>query len=365
MTHYPFLHGRVHNSCNRKNNSATMKGIPPNVALSFLCLASQPLRAATFAAPPPAAFGRPMTTTTTEDATKKIERLPIINTAVVAVTSSSLDHHCHASSSRWTRNFTAVKSKTSRDDVAADMGGGGGGDDDAPFGMRINPPYAIAYVLFLSYAYLRSSSEPDGASMEILQRFLDNPTNPEGVNELFVTVFNLLGLYAAPIACLLLPGAGRQSLPAAPFVLGSMFGGYGALGIYAMSRTPDATSSSKSDLGWFTSNVLENKVFNWVVVFACASAFVTSGAFGALVADPANLIGGYAEMMSGSAIVSVSSLDFAILTLTAASFVPEDLSRRGYRGDVDPAWIAASTMLLPGLGVSLYCALRPSLVDEE
>lgn len=342
-----------------------MKGIPATVALSFLCLASQPLRAATFAAPPPAAFGRPMTTTTTAAATEKIEQLPIITTAVVAVTSSSLDYHYHASSRR-TRNFTAVKSKTSNDD-GADIGGGGG-DDDAPFGMRINPPYAIAYVLFLSYAYLRSSSEPDGASMEILQKFFDNPTNPAGVNELFVTVFNLLGLYAAPIACLLLPGAGRQSLPATPFVLGSMLGGYGALGIYAISRTPDPSpppATSESDPGWFTSNVLENKIFNWSVVLACASAYVTSGAFGALVADPANLIGGYAEMMADSAIASVSSLDFAILTLTAASFVPEDLSRRGYRGDVDPAWIAASTMLLPGLGVALYCALRPSLVDEE
>jgi hypothetical protein len=262
--------------------------------------------------------------------------------------------------------LAAVKSKTAMKDGADDGGpAGGGGGDGAPFGMRINPPYAIAYVLFLSYAYLRSSSEPEGASMEILQKFLANPRNPEGVNELFVTVFNLLGLYAAPIACLLVPGARRQRLPATPFVLGSMFGGYGALGIYAIVRTPDPIALYKSDLGWFASNVLENRIFNVLVLLACISAFVTSGALGALAADPAKLIGGYAEMADSSAIVSVSSLDFAILTLSAASFVPEDLSRRGYRGGVDPAWIAASTVLLPGLGAALYCALRPGLVDEE
>ena len=320
-----------------------MRGIPPTVALLFLCAASQPLRAASFAAPP-AAFGGP----TTAAATEKIE-LPINTVAATSL----LDYRAPPR----TRNLAAVEAKTSKD--GADDGPGG----DAPFGVRINPPYAVAYVLFLAYAYLRSSSEPEGASMEILQKFLANPQNPEGVNELFVTVFNLLGLYAAPIACLLMPGARRQGLPAAPFVLGSMLGGYGALGIYASARTPDPSPSSRGDLGWFTSNVLENKVFNWLVVLASLSTFVTSGALGALVADPAGLIGGYGEMMDAT-IVSVSSLDFAILTVSAASFVPEDLSRRGYRGGVAPVWIAASTVLLPVVGVALYCALRPGL-DEE
>jgi hypothetical protein len=318
-----------------------MKGIPSTVALSFLCAAGQPLRAASFAAPP-AAFGRP----TTKAATNKIERL-----------SSSAVTPWDCTTPRRTKDLAAVKARTAK----------GGADDrpgnDEPFGIRINPPYAIAYVLFLAYAYLRSSSEPEGASMEILQKFLSNPQNPEGVNELFVTVFNLLGLYAAPIACLLMPGARRQGLPAAPFVLGSVFGGYGALGIYASARTPDPSPTSRSDLGWFTSNVLESKVFNWLVVLACSSAYVTSGALGALVADPAGLIGGYAESTE-AAIVAVSSLDFAILTVSAASFVPEDLSRRGYSGGLAPGLVAASTVLLPGLGAALYCALRPGL-DEE
>lgn len=79
--------------------------------------------------------------------------------------------------------------------------------------LTINPPYLAAYALFLSYAVFRSTTEPDGASMEVLQKFFADPLNP-GVNEAFVTVFNLLGLYFLPMAMLLMPGAKNQKFPA-------------------------------------------------------------------------------------------------------------------------------------------------------
>ena len=230
-------------------------------------------------------------------------------------------------------------------------------------GIKINPPYALAYILFLSFAYIRNAAEPAGTSMELIQQYIADPLNP-GWNELFITVFNLLGLYAAPIACLLMPGAKNQKLPATPFVLGSMFGGYGALGIYASTRTPNPSPVSKGDLGWFTANVLENKIFNYLIVLMFTSAYITSGALGAFIADPGELIKGYGEMFSQSALVSASSVDFIILSLSAASFIPEDLSRRGYEGKLSPETIAASTLLVPGLGAALYCALRPELEEE-
>ena len=135
------------------------------------------------------------------------------------------------------------------------------------------------------------------------------------------------------------------------------------MGIYASSRTPDSRPVSKSDLGWFTSNILENKIFNYDVVAACVSAIITSGALGALLSNPSELVGGYNEMLD-TAIASVSSLDLVILTVSAASFIPEDLKRRGYEGKLTPELIALSTVSLPVLGVALYCALRPGL-DEE
>ena len=229
--------------------------------------------------------------------------------------------------------------------------------------VSINAPYLVAYVIFLGFAVFKSMTEEAGASNNILLQFLADPLNP-GCNELFVTIFNLVGLIFIPIACLLMPGAKNQKFPATPFLLGSMLGGYGLLGPYAFTRTADATIKTKADLGWVTANILENKIFNWFIAAAFTSAYITSGGVNALLSDASGTIDGYMQLFSDTAITSASSVDFLILILSAASWIPEDLSRRDYRGALPPALIAASTVLLPGVGVALYCALRPSL-DEE
>lgn len=226
----------------------------------------------------------------------------------------------------------------------------------------INPIYAAAYLSFIGYAFVRTMTEPEGASMEILEKFLADPINP-GCNELFVAIFNLLGLFFVPAACLLMPGAKDQKLPATPFILGSCLGGFGLLGPYAITRTP-VTSVSQSDLGWFTSNVLENKLFNFAILAMTISAYVTSGCINAFVSDADGLVQGYGQLFSETAIASASSVDFFILTLFTASLVPEDLARRGVKSGISPYVIAACTALLPGVGVALYCALRPGLEEE-
>lgn len=229
-------------------------------------------------------------------------------------------------------------------------------------GFSINPPYAVAFVSFLSFAFYRSFTEADGASMRILEGFFADPLNP-GCNELFVTIFNLLGLYFFPLACLLMPGTKGQKLPATPFVLASMLGGYGFLGPYMITREPSFEVVNKSDLGWFTANVLENKIVNWGLAAIVTSAYVSSGFFNALMSDPNQLISGYKELFSDTAIASASSIDFLILTLVAASLVPEDLARRGVKEGIAPYAAALSTILWPGVGAALYCALRPELEE--
>ena len=229
-----------------------------------------------------------------------------------------------------------------------------GEGDDVP-GFSINAPYALAYVAFLGFAYLRQTAEVEGTSMEIIQQFIANPLNP-GMNEAFVTIFNLLGLYFVPMACLLLPGARNQKLPAAPFVLGSMFGGYGVLGLYASTRKSDPSPVTKADLGFVTRNILENKLFNYFICLAFLSAYVTSGAVGALLSDPGQLVQGYLDIFPESAIVSASSFDFLILTVATASFIPEDLERRGYEGGV-----SKEALLLPlffFLELGLLCTVH-------
>ena len=124
---------------------------------------------------------------------------------------SSLSDRTIVSSSRRDKILIA---KATKEDVSSDN------TEGFLDGFSINPPYAIAYVFFIAYAIVQNSAEGDsGTSTALIQQYIADPLNP-GFNELFITVFNLLGLYAAPLACLLLPGAKGQKLPATPFVLG-------------------------------------------------------------------------------------------------------------------------------------------------
>ena len=229
--------------------------------------------------------------------------------------------------------------------------------------VTFNPPYLVAYISFLLFAFFRTFTEEPGASNDILQAFIADPLHP-GCNEIFFAIFNLLGLYFVPMSCLLMPGSNEnQKFPAAPFLIGSALGGYGLLGPYAFTRKPDLSLKTKADLGWVTANVLENKIFNWFIVVALVNAYLSSNVLSVLLSDASGTISGFGQLFSDTAIASASSMDFVILTIAAASFIPEDLSRRGYKGE-SASLIAASTLLWPGVGVALYCALRPSL-DEE
>lgn len=231
-------------------------------------------------------------------------------------------------------------------------------------GLQLNPPFVLAYVGFLSFAYVRTMGEGPGASQEVLNQFLVDPVHP-GVNELFAVVFNMLGLFAFPMACLILPAAGakEQKLPATPFLMASTFAGYGALGPYMMTRKP-VTSVVQTDLGWFTKNVLENKAFNWLIAASAVSTLFVTGFVPAFLSDPGQTVQGYADLFSSTAIASASSVDLAILTLTMASLIPEDLRRRGVENEGRANAIAASTVFLPVIGSAIYCALRPGLPKE-
>jgi hypothetical protein len=100
--------------------------------------------------------------------------------------------------------------------------------------IQINPPYALAYVGFLAFAAYMTTLEAPGASQVILDKFLSDPVNP-GVNELFASIFNLLGLAAIPIACISMPGAKGQKPALVPFLLGGVFAGYGSIGTKFLS----------------------------------------------------------------------------------------------------------------------------------
>ena len=160
-----------------------------------------------------------------------------------------------------------------------------------------------------------------------------------------------------------MPGAKNQKLNPTPFLLGSAAAGFGSLGLFMMTRTP-VPFVEKEDLGWFTKNVLENKIFSWVLFAALANTYLITGAGESLLMDAGAAFEGFKETISGSALGFVSTVDLTILCLTGASLVPEDLERRGVDDKGKAYAIAASTLLVPAVGLALYTALRPSL-DEE
>lgn len=228
--------------------------------------------------------------------------------------------------------------------------------------LKINPPYAIAYLLFIAIAAYMSTTEPAGASQALIEQFIADPVNP-GYNELFLAEFNALGLIGIPMACLVMPGAKGQSLPAPPFLIASSFAGYGGLGIYMSTRkAPDVKDNT--GIGFVTKNILENKIFNWLIFGFSINNLFVSGAVSAFMNDSQALFSGYTDFLASSALGSVSTVDFAILTLTAASLIPEDLARRGVTDGNKANAIALSTCLFPVIGSCLYCALRPSLPEE-
>ena len=83
---------------------------------------------------------------------------------------------------------TTTRLQSTRKDESICSNGNGWFD-----GITINPLYLVPYVSFISFAVYATMSEPAGASQVILDKFITDPIHP-GVNELFATVFNLIGL---------------------------------------------------------------------------------------------------------------------------------------------------------------------------
>lgn len=165
------------------------------------------------------AFSQIPLPSSTTPATTTATHINVVNS--ISVKPSQLESMFVASS-------TSTTSLTAKGDFVEEEESRGIFDD-----IQINPPYAIAYFGFLAVGYAMATMEAPGASQVVLEKFLADPVNP-GVNELFATVFNLLGLAALPFACLTMPGAKGQKPPLVPFLIGGIFGGYGSIGKFCL-----------------------------------------------------------------------------------------------------------------------------------
>eukprot|EP00549_Striatella_unipunctata_P016193 CAMPEP_0118707924 /NCGR_PEP_ID=MMETSP0800-20121206/21529_1 /TAXON_ID=210618 ORGANISM="Striatella unipunctata, Strain CCMP2910" /NCGR_SAMPLE_ID=MMETSP0800 /ASSEMBLY_ACC=CAM_ASM_000638 /LENGTH=196 /DNA_ID=CAMNT_0006610915 /DNA_START=212 /DNA_END=802 /DNA_ORIENTATION=- len=196
----------------------------------------------------------------------------------------------------------------------------------------------------------------------MLQSFLENPTNPD-FTPIFSFVFASLGIMPLSVASIAVPTASRDpgSLPWAPFVGLSLFGGYFAAGPYLSFRTVDE-DVTKSSTSWVGRNVFDNKLFNvGLLLLALYYPLSASGLASSLDQLP-QAWESFVEVAKGSQFVSTSSMDFVIFNCMIALLVAQDAKVRGDE-PTKANLIGLSTLLLPVWGGALYCALRPSLKE--
>ena len=235
-----------------------------------------------------------------------------------------------------------------------------GGDDEEYSIDPSNIPFAALWVALLAFTFFIAPGELQGSAYDqsIIEAILANPQKPE-VNELFVFIFNQFGVLPLALACVALPQASKKGPPPTPILVAASAVGYFILGPYMFLRGSPKQATSLEDVGWFTANVFENKLFN-------AGALALSLYFATQVSwsDFGAISQGYVDMWNMSKFVSVSSVDLSILTLTAAALIPQDYRIRNPEGKGQANLIAASTLLLPVYGAVIYCFLRPTLPEE-
>ena len=224
--------------------------------------------------------------------------------------------------------------------------------------------YAGAWAALVSFAFVFAPGElgsPDDAAM--IQSIVDNPAAP-ALNPFYYAIFNLFALIPIVLACTIAPRASSKGIPAGPPLFLSTFIAYFVMGPYlALRKAPKVAIASSDELGWASRNLWENKVLNYVTVafgFLC----LASGAPG--LEDPAANFQGMLDYIGSSRFASVSMADLSLITLILTKEVADDYRIRCDPEDSDKATlIGASTAFLPILGAAIYCAARPSLLDEK
>ena len=198
----------------------------------------------------------------------------------------------------------------------------------------------------------------------MIQLLISQPTpRPESINELWFAIWNCFVVVPSAIAALEAPVGKGQRLPATPFLSGSAFFGYFALGPYFATRTVrdvDEVELTEYDMGWFSRTVFENRLFG--VLFSCIALSIPVSSE-LLTCDWSHVLPGFVELIQSSRFVAVASIDIVIMSILAGILVGEDSKRRGW--DDKSTILTVVSILLPVITPCLYLAARPSLPQPE
>jgi hypothetical protein len=236
--------------------------------------------------------------------------------------------------------------------------------------ISVNPFYGAAWLALIGFAFLVAPGTlngPDDAKM--LETFITDPLNGGDYNRLWFVIWNYFTVVPAILASLMIPNVKpNQWLSATPFVLGSAFFGYFALGPYMSLRDSTKVSPENNngkEFGFVTKNILDTRVFGAVLAALALEIPFTTGFADAFAADPSAVVSGFWDLATSSRFVSVAFTDITIMILLSSILIFEDLKNR--RGGVEEAsdkLVAASTLLAPGLGAAVYLACRPKKAGE-
>lgn len=257
---------------------------------------------------------------------------------------------------------------------------------------RIDPFFASLWAVLLGFAVLAPGEIGSPQDNALIEAYIANPTDPVGFNPLFLALFNLLGFIPIIGASIAVPQGSRKGLPSAPFFGLSAAAGYFAagklikshwnvfiytsfltlashytcIGIYLTFRAPPRKQVKVSELSWITRNVIENKVFNWLLVGAVISIFFVTGVAPALLQGEFDqLWQSYLDLASNSKFASVSSADAVLYNVALARLVGTDYQLRNPDAtDKSANMVGLATLLLPFVGQALYLALRPKLPED-
>ncbi len=201
----------------------------------------------------------------------------------------------------------------------------------------------LVWLGFAAYAFLLAPPDrPD--TLTLIQNL--SLGNWQGINPLVIALFNLMGIWPAIYACVLLADGHGQRVRAWPFVMATFAVGAFALLPYLVLRSPNPTPITTPSLMLRVTN----SRWTGVVLLVGAIALVS---YGFSQGDWPDFI----QQWQSSRFIHVMSLDFCLLTLLFPTLLTDDLARRDGTAQ---GWLKAIAVI-PLFGALGYLILRPSL----
>ena len=217
---------------------------------------------------------------------------------------------------------------------------------------------AALWLGLIGYVALGAPGKDEAAQAldsELLSKLIADPFSSDAPR-LFVVVFNLMGVWPAVYASLLLPGTRDQKpVPALPFLAGAV-----AFGMFALSpylalrerRTEGCVKPTGLAGRWFESKI--NAAVLMLSTIGLLGFGLTAPDLGAAVAD-------YKALFDAQLFVHVTTLDFMALWALSFAVVKEDMERRP-ESSLDPN-LAPALAAVPILGPLAWMLIRPPLPD--